>query len=421
MVRNRYSLKALFSNTFIRNVSILASGAVIGQLVVVLLSPVLARLYTAENFGVLSVFTSVSTLLALFSTGRYELAIVLPESSQKALKLMKLIFYIAIIVSVSYFIVVFILKAILNINDPIKFLKYDSAYLMPVYVLLAAFLSALMYWNQRNRLYKRITVANSMSSIVNVLISIVLGFLLIENGMIWGLVVSAFVVVSFYFLKEMDLFRKIISQKKMGEVAKEYKEFPQYMTLSDLSLNANQQLTPILFSTFFNSSIVGHYALANKILRLPNIVITNSIANVFRNDAIDDLRINNTCRSLYKSTFKKLFLMSFPVYGLIFIISPWLFTFVFGSQWDIAGHFGQIISLFLFFEFIATPLNTLFYVRGKQKQLMFYQTINLIMSILMITIGALVFKDPTFSLIFFTINAVFFNLFYIYKSYLLSK
>lgn len=414
-------------NSFIKNVSVLASGAIIGQIVVILASPILTRLYTVEAFGILSVFTSVCTILSLFSTGRFELAIVLPKLNENALKLIKLIFYIAIFVSFFYFIVIFISKEILKVNDSIGFLKYLTAYAAPLYIFFVALLSALSYWNQRKKAYKTITIANALQSISNTIISLALGFLIINNnnnnnnGMIWGLVGGIVVTVGYLILKDKYLAKNVFRIKGVKEVAQEYKAFPKYMIFSDLSLNTNQQITPILFSHLYNSTIVGHYSLANRILRLPNIIVTSSVANVFRNDAIDEIRNHNNCRELYISTLKKLFFISFPVYLFIFVLSPFIFKIIFGSEWGMAGEFGRIISLYLFFEFIATPLNTLFYIREQQKKLMLIQISNLIMSITMIVLGAKLFGDPRVSLLFYTINSIFFNLLLLLKSYKLSK
>ena len=410
-------------NSFIKNVSVLASGAIIGQIVVILASPILTRLYTVEAFGILSVFTSVCTILSLFSTGRFELAIVLPKLNENALKLIKLIFYIAIFVSFFYFIVIFISKEILKVNDSIGFLKYLTAYAAPLYIFFVALLSALSYWNQRKKAYKTITIANALQSISNTIISLALGFLIINNnnnGMIWGLVGGIVVTVGYLILKDKYLAKNVFRTKGVKEVAQEYKAFPKYMIFSDLSLNTNQQITPILFSHLYNSTIVGHYSLANRILRLPNIIVTSSVANVFRNDAIDEIRNHNNCRELYISTLKKLFFISFPVYLFIFVLSPFIFKIIFGSEWGMAGEFGRIISIFLFVEFIATPLNTLFYVREKQRKLMVIQTLNLIVSTLMVFIGAIVFHDPKISLILFSINAVLFNIIMLIFSYKLS-
>lgn len=52
-------LKALLPrSSFARNVAVLAGGTAVGQAIVVLASPILTRLYTPEDFGVLAVYTS---------------------------------------------------------------------------------------------------------------------------------------------------------------------------------------------------------------------------------------------------------------------------------------------------------------------------------------------------------------------------
>jgi O-antigen/teichoic acid export membrane protein len=70
-------LKALFNkilnNSFFRNVTTLALGTVISQIIVLASSPLLSRLFTVADFGVLSIFTSISVFFAVLSTGRYEL------------------------------------------------------------------------------------------------------------------------------------------------------------------------------------------------------------------------------------------------------------------------------------------------------------------------------------------------------------
>lgn len=417
----REKIKGLLQNPFFKNVSILASGSIIGQLVVVLASPILTRLFSVESFGVLAVFVSVTTVLALFSTGRYELAIVLPKDSSKALKLFKLILKIATTVSLILLLFIVILKNIFKINDVTGFLNNNSAYIAPIYIFFVALFSALNYWHQRKKRYKIITFAYALQVMANTAISLLLGFLKIENGMIWGLVIGMMIASLYLLLYQRTLTKSVLAEKEVSSVARKYKSFPRYMTLSDLSLSANQQLTPILFSAFYSTTIVGHYSLANKMLRLPNIIITSSIANVFRNEAIDELREHGNCIGLYKSTFKKLLFLSLPVYLFLFIVSPWAFEFFFGNNWTIAGVFARILSLFLFIEFIATPLNTLFYVREKQRKLMFLQTLNFCMSVGMIFIGYIIFDNPYTSLLLYAINACIFNIILLFSSYQLAK
>jgi O-antigen/teichoic acid export membrane protein len=59
-------IKALLpKSSFARNVAVLVGGTAVGQAIVVLASPILTRLYTPEDFGVLAVYAS---LLGILST-----------------------------------------------------------------------------------------------------------------------------------------------------------------------------------------------------------------------------------------------------------------------------------------------------------------------------------------------------------------
>src|SRR5690606_30082285 len=67
-----------------RRVAVLASGTVVGQLLVVLASPALTRLYDPEGFGVLGVFVSLLSILGVVVGLRYPLAVPLPDTDEAA-------------------------------------------------------------------------------------------------------------------------------------------------------------------------------------------------------------------------------------------------------------------------------------------------------------------------------------------------
>ena len=60
---------------FVRQVSILAGGTALGQLVSIAASPLLTRLYTPESFGILAVYASTLAIMSISASLRYELAI----------------------------------------------------------------------------------------------------------------------------------------------------------------------------------------------------------------------------------------------------------------------------------------------------------------------------------------------------------
>jgi len=94
---------------------------------------------------------------------------------------------------------------------------------------------------------------------------------------------------------------------------------------------------------------------------------------------------------------------------------------VFGKQWIEAGYFARILSVLLVVEFVVTPLNSIFYIVGKQKLFMRIQVLASVVGMIMIYIGKVIFKTPYLSLILFCINSLAFNIVFLLSSYHLSK
>ncbi|WKL45051.1 lipopolysaccharide biosynthesis protein [Flavobacterium sp. ZE23DGlu08] len=409
------------NNPFLRNVSTLAFGTIISQIIVVGTSPILTRLFTVESFGVLSLFTSITVIFGVITTGRYELSMGLPEKDESAKNILRLIIAIGLLVSILYFFVILVMKEIVHYKGVSGLFLNNWIYIAPIYTFFIAVYSGLIYWNQRQKKYKKITISNALQVILATLFSLLFGYFgYVELGMIIALVLGI-MMSSFFLLKDFNKADFIFRYDDVKEVAKEFKSFPKYMILSDLSLTTGQQFIPIIFSGLFSTIIVGYYSLANRMIRLPNIVLTSSIANVFRNEAIDEIRIKGNCSQLYVSTFKKLIVMSLPIYILVFIFSPMLFVFFFGDNWLQAGYFARILSVLLLVEFVATPLNSLFYIMSKQKIFMKLQLLNTIFGALMIYIGYKFFNSPYWSLALFCINALLFNFIFIFFTYSISK
>ena len=411
----------IISNPFLKNVSTLAMGTIVSQIIVIGTSPILTRLFTVESFGVLSLFSSIMTIFGVITTGRYELAIGLPESYRKAKNILRLITVIGLLVSGFYFFVILFLKEIIHFKGVSGLFLNNWIYIAPVYTFFIAVYSGLIYWNQRQKKYKKITTANALQVISTTIFSLLFGYLgLVEIGMIVALVLGI-LMSSFFLLKDFNRTDFAFQYSDIKQVAKEFISFPKYMILSDISLTTSQQFIPIIFSSFFSAIIVGYYSLANRMIRLPNIVLTSSIANVFRNDAIDGIRINGNCFELYKSTFKKLVLISLSIYIVVFIFSPMLFLFVFGEKWLQAGYFARILSVLLVVEFIATPLNSLFSIMSQQKIFMKLQLLNTIFGGLMTYIGYIYFGSAYWALIFFCFSTIVFNFIFIFLTYNFSK
>ena len=84
-------------NAFVGHVTTLAAGTAIGQILTVLVSPVLTRLYGPEAFGIFGVFSAVAGIVAIIATLQFDMAAVLPKDEKDGISLIVLAFILAMV------------------------------------------------------------------------------------------------------------------------------------------------------------------------------------------------------------------------------------------------------------------------------------------------------------------------------------
>src|SRR5690625_4809932 len=104
------------NNTFIKNVLVLVSGTAAAQVVAMVLSPIITRLYGPEAFGVMGTFNAIVTIIAPVAALTYPIAIVLPKKDRDAKGIIKLSLLIAGFIAMLTTLILFLFsKQILNL------------------------------------------------------------------------------------------------------------------------------------------------------------------------------------------------------------------------------------------------------------------------------------------------------------------
>ena len=75
------------SSSFATDVLKLVTGTTFAQIIAILASPLLTRLYGPEAFGFLALFTSITSIIGVIACMRYEMAIMLPKTDEEAANL----------------------------------------------------------------------------------------------------------------------------------------------------------------------------------------------------------------------------------------------------------------------------------------------------------------------------------------------
>lgn len=135
----------LIKSKFVRNVFIMATGTIGAQVVNVLASPIITRMYGPEAFGVMGTFSALTQIIIPVAALTYPIAIVLPKNDKNAKGLMKLSLYITL------FIALITTTLLLLFNESIvSFFKIQDLapflYLIPLVITFAGIMQIIEQW-----------------------------------------------------------------------------------------------------------------------------------------------------------------------------------------------------------------------------------------------------------------------------------
>ncbi len=354
----------LKANTFYRNITIVASGNITARLITILLTPVITRLYTPDEYGIYNIFMSVIGISGALATLRYSVTIPIVKEEKVADNLLKLCFVITVVLSIIWVLIITIFgDSIANHfnNGNVR----PFLWLIPIAFLGKGIYEALNNWAIRYRDFKLITRTRLSQSISSSIIKIGLGLFKFNSlGLLIGYIVNETAGITNILsklIKKRPLIFKEFSFSEIKSAAIRYKRFPLVQSWSQLLLSTGAQLPILLLGVYYGSSVVGIFGLANTMIRLPMDLIGQSVSQVYFGE-ISNLGKDNS-RKIYNLTvslIKRLFIVGiFPI-SLITLLGPWIFSLVFGSEWYDAGIYARLLSVYVLFAFISAPVANIF-------------------------------------------------------------
>ncbi len=362
----KYSLrKILPRSAFARNVALLSGGTVGAQILLLLAAPVLTRLYSPGNFGLLAVFASMLSILGVVASLRYELAIPIVEDDSTALHVVALCLVITIFMSSLTAVLILVagegLVSALNVSQ-----LADYLWLLPIGVLVTGTYQTFNYWAIREKAFARISRTKITQSVASLLVQLSC-YKFGPLGLLAGYIVGQFAGVGRLAkstFANSHLRNTSFSNIKLAGIR--YKRFPQFATWSGLVNTSGHQFAPLLLAAFFGVGIAGWYVLANRIVAMPATLIGGAVGNVFFAHAAEAKR-ENKLASLVEGVQSKLLALGLPVTIILYLVGPDVFSWVFGTEWRIAGEFARWLVFSSFAGFLISSLSMIFVVLERQK------------------------------------------------------
>lgn len=350
-------MQFFLNDSLYKSVLILGSGTAVAQLISIISMPIVTRLYTPSDLGVLAIYTSILAITVISASLRYEFAFVMPKDEEEVANLFGLGLILLSITTVC-------LSTILVWGGGIIIDALNIGLVKPyLWLLIIGFFGGgmynlLNYWTIRHKDYKRITQTKIYQSIGNSLSKIIFGFFLGGPiGLVIGHMISQTAGVgnlASAIWKKEKYNLKLISLNGIVKVGKKYGSFPLYNFPASLVNTISLYIPPIMLLTIFDAHIAGLYSLAQSLVILPGKIISTSMGQAYLGEASMMIREKSTKLSkLYRRTIKHLSIISIPLIGIPALLAPFLVPIIFGAEWKDAGWYCWPLTMMVVGSFVS--------------------------------------------------------------------
>lgn len=395
----------LASRPFLKDVSIMLTGSAGGQAISLLLSPFLTRLYSPQEFGILSVYSAVTAILVVIASMRYELALPLVRDDEDAVNLMMVCLLTLAGTTVAVGAVSFLapdswIERFWPIPLDAKHSLIYRTLLVAGYACLGGYFVAL-YVATRANAYKAIARTRLAQGVVGPTSQIGLALLgagapgLIV-GSILGQSAGTFGLFGKVTAGKSELL-KAVSWSRMKAQAKRFRQFPLVGSWAALiDAVGSSQLLYLLITTTYSARIAGFIFLAERVVSRPLSIIGTSILQVFVGEAGKTITSDPALlkRRFYQVVSRQA-AMATAWIVLANLVAILLFPVMFGEEWRDGVPYLQAISIAYLAQAIVLPVFHTLQLLERQRMAAAWQIGRLILTVGIFSAGvALDFSAP---------------------------
>lgn len=368
----------------------LLSGSGAGQVLLFLAYPIISRLYSTSDFGLLAVFTAVSMPLTAIASLKYELALPGAKTTQESEGLVVACAVITIFIALGSF--CFLGFSFLSETVRETFSgNFLLILLIPIAVLVGGTMRWLNYWYVRHRRFKVIAVGSISHAAAMAITQVSAGALFLGP---WGLLVSQFVApltavlfMTFRAGPRPDAFRHV-SAANVIAVIKRYKTFSAYGAPHAFVNAMSQHLPSFLFAGLLGLGPAGIFLMAQRILKHPADLTGEAIRQAAFPELVKAADDKKLASAMIRIT-AVLALVTVPALVIMVIFGPELFSIVLGEQWRESGTLASYLIFYVASSFLNVPVNVVIQILEIQRLQMWMEVLVFVLRAASIIGGAL--------------------------------
>ncbi|MBW8302893.1 MAG: oligosaccharide flippase family protein [Brevundimonas sp.] len=381
--------RRLLENRFIRSVGLLAGAAVIGQALMLAVTPLLTRLYSPADFGIFAAFSASMSLISVISSLRYELAIPLMRNDRSARSMLVSALGLNALTAVAAMVAVLLWR-----EDFARLLNAPrlSGYLLliPLGILGAGSYRALNLWTLRKQAFAVIAQTKLLQSASNVVVQIMGGFGgLGAIGLIVGHIMG-FTAGSLRLARDVAFrkhsVRSPAHRRRAAGLLAGHVRFPKFDVPASLANFLSAQLPNLALVAMFSPAVAGIYFLAERVLTAPMSIVSQALGQTVLAGARGTIREGRIVRQTLLVVLGLVAMVSLPVV-IVVAEGEYLFATIFDETWRQAGVYGAWLMPGFAVQFIYSSISTALTATRGQRTNLFIHISLLVLKIVALWVG----------------------------------
>ncbi len=341
---------------------ILSSG--IAQVILIITTPIITRLYSPTEFGEFTIFSNIAMILIPIINARYDLLIVNTKNDRSANILSQISFLISLLILL-ILIPIFAISACLYPNVILDF----------IFIIIMLFLVSLtnIFTNYLNkeRKYKVLSLINVFRAGSMALLQIIFGLLALGSlGLIIGFSLSYIAGITLGYKTFKKHFNIVRDKEETKALFLENKNQLVYSTPSILLNSLSFSVVVFFIGILYTNTEVGIYGMAIRVLGIPVTIISLGLSKIFMQQANDYYIEHGNFRNLLLKFSSILVIVSIILYVPLYLFSEELVNILLGHSWvDAITVIKIVIPLFVIRLIVSTVSLSVIVLQKQQLEL----------------------------------------------------
>lgn len=369
-----------------KNSAKLLSSNIVAQAIGFCVYPLLTRLYSPDDFGLLNLFLSIGGVLLLLATGEYYSAIVLPKTQSESNACFHVGMLCNLLVTTVCVLSFPFASQIASLFNAPNLLSWY--FLLPFYVFLSASWQLLNYWYVRLVQFNRVSAYQLIHSSLNAGFKYVFGRGgCTQGGLLVSTVISPFIALSSLVVTSYSMCKQLlkINWQQVKKMAVTYRYFPCYTLPKALVNYVGGNLPVLLLAPFFSLTDIGFLGMALALSHVPINQVSKSFYQVFFEYTSRKVNQNEPIWYFFRRFLWIVGVTVLLVFALLYWILPPLVVWLLGNEWADVVPYIKALMPWLAMVCMYAPIDFVMDIFGKQdKQFYFEVALLIIRSIAMI-------------------------------------